>query len=386
MHSYSRQAVELLEPLLQDIRTAYLQQMATFTDGSSLDPTGPIPVRICYAEQVPTEVRSTLEQYLKRQRFELPAKPSRRPAVEYLFRQLMDSKRLPASKGLYGLAEARHETLNLSLIEVASANVIQRKAQQTYPGFGIDPRLGVLAQFVIDEINRNRHVLHTEADKQAEYRRHIEEAIGWNQQLLATRRPFITVTASLAAMPNSPATVTIQRKVIDNLTKMRSQQVARFFDNLVDQHTQPEQLERVVIFGDTMNNDYVLDGFFRYGQDQLLLLSDDRVVDILKGMQVPDSALPPVSEAVSIPDGLMPGDKIEFEWAPNRQVKAMYNGNRSFMIVSHQHSRVITGDTFLLGEEIAVGKPALLKNVMRTTTGKVLGDYRSGALTSLRKL
>ncbi|MCB0853859.1 MAG: hypothetical protein KDD63_16655, partial [Bacteroidetes bacterium] len=134
-------------------------------------------------------------------------------------------------------------------------------------------------------------------------------------------------------------------------------------------------------------------------KDKLMVMGNEKVVDVVKGLLVKKTAsplqdLPPEVDQV-IPDrfplksvrvfDLNPGDKLEFTWDPNREVTAEYKGNGSFMIIGHSNSSVVTGDTFVT-DHISVGEQAYLRNVIRTTSGKVLGNYKSGVIMTLFKV
>ncbi|RMG67864.1 MAG: hypothetical protein D6722_12525 [Bacteroidetes bacterium] len=389
-HGYDRKAIDLLEPIISDLRRDYADYMATKM-AEAPQASDRISLHLSFSKNVGQEARQLLRSWLKRQNFELPETDT--PFSEGLFRWLHRSRQLPKDNGTYGLVEAVNDTLNLALVEINGDGIVRELAREKYAGLGADPRLGALSKFVVDEINRARNLLHTQDEREAEYRRQLPAAQGWNQQLLGTRRPFITIEAALSAFPDMPAHITLTRDKIDGLTKDRSWQVARFFETLVEPRLRWEDLSGVVILGNSMDNDFVRDGFAKFGKDSLMFLPDERVYDVLKGMLAPrhgeGGGIPGTGGKgrpgpIHIPDDLAPQDRIEFSWDPGRVVQASYLGQHRFVIIGHQNSSIKTGDSFRVSGLIEKGKKAMFKEVNRM--GKVLGDYKTGIITSVRKL
>ena len=305
--------------------------------------------------------------------------------------------------GDYAIVEGLNEDLNVSLVQVNTTQAIQRLADGSYPGFGTDPRIGVISKYVVDKANESLHILHNQSHKDSEYKKKITLAHQWNEQLLKSRRPYVHVNVSLSPAPQLDSMIPIQKREIDSLTKARSLQVARYVEHTLSPHIDMQALTKIIIIGDSLINSQVLDGFYRYGKEKLKVLGNDKIVDTVKGLLVqkttsPFQDLPPeVNEAIkeAIPDrfplktvrvfDLEKGDRLEFTWDPNRQVTAEYQGNGNFMIVSHLNSSVIAGDKFVT-DQITVGQRAYLRNVIRTSSGKVLGNYKSGVIMTLCKL
>ena len=391
VQGYDRQAIDLLAPVISDVRRDYAAYFATQVEQPP-QAQDRIPLQLAFSDNIAEAARAKIRTWLAEQGLELPEEET--TFSEWFVAQQQRSRNLPAGPGTFGLVEAVNDTLNLTLVEVNAAGTIREVAHKHYPGMGADPRLGTIAKFVVDEINRARNLLHTTADREAEYRRQLPAATSWNQQLLSTRRPFIAIEACLTGHPNSPAHITLKKDDIDKLTRDRSLQVSRFFDALIEaQRLKPEALTGVVILGDSMQNDFVRDGFAKFGANRLRLLGSAQAADVLKGMLAPRHGGGPVdptdpgkkpSGPIRIPDDLAPQDRIEFTWDPGRVVVASYLGQHKFVIISHQHSSIRTGDSFRVSGEIQPGKKAQFQDVTRVA--KNLGPYQTGVITSVRKL
>lgn len=402
MLGYERDYISLLEPIIQDMLEIYQAKMTTF----GADPQGfeeKIPISVAYSDNISLKAKQHISHYLTRHDFIHTEYSGKDGFAELFIRQLLAARALPDERLTYAVVEALNSDLNISMIQFSPAGEAQRVHSEQFSGYGADPRVGVLTRYVVDEINRSRHILHTDAEKEAEYRKHLHRANTWNERLLKTNKPYIHVKVALSAMPNSPSNITIRRKTIDELTRAHSQQLGRYFERCVQKVCALEEVSRIFIVGDTLKNSQVLRGFYRFGEEKLWVWGNEGIFECLKGQLVysrkPDleATSPTQATKASNPahgsgskkittlstSNLEPGEKISFSWNPNRKVVARYKGNQEFEIVQHTNSRVISGDTFVL-EKISVGTPALLTNVIRE--GKVLGKYRSGAITGLEQI
>ncbi|GAB4423599.1 MAG: hypothetical protein OHK0039_40280 [Bacteroidia bacterium] len=383
VNGYERDYIDLLEPILNDLTDQYDLQIGELSD-SIVDKTAPIPVTLAFADAVPADVRPRLTAYLRR--FRLAADPEAgRCLPAYLIRHLLLKRRIPAEQGIYGVVEALGDTLHLSIVEANGTGNISRKAHQSYPGMGADPRLGALAKYVVDELNRTRHLLDNDTLLQAEYSYQLPYAVQWNEDLAKTRRPHIDIRTYLSAYPDSPGTVTIQKTDIDNLTRTRSRQVSRYFESLTAGQYDMEKFDRLIVLGDSMNNEFVLEGFNSLGRDRILVLDSSCVEYVLMGMHTSGQQVR-VEVPVRIPGDLQPGDTVEFTWDPSRLVRAIYNGGQRFTIIAHQNSKIVTGDSFLLDGELKLGARAIMRNIIRPPMPHPIGDYKSGEITAFRKL
>lgn len=401
MYGYERDYVSLLDPILQDIQELYQARMSTL----GADPEGfeaKVPVAASFADGIPAEARQRVLEYLPQLQLQ-PLEELRTYAFpELLIHQLLAVRALPDERLTYLVVEAFNADLNVSVLQFSPAGRVRRVKHEQFPGYGDDPRVGVLARFVLDEINRSRHLLHTDAQKLAEYRRLLPQARAWHEKLMSSQRPYVTVKAALSPMPNSPSSITIQKRQIDELTRAHSLQVARYVERSVQGICELDAVARIFVMGDTLRNSQVLQGFYRLGEEKLWVWDNEGLHEALKGMLLlsggeaagrimasarPEGATPeaaaswqPVKQVHSA--SLEVGTSLRFTWNPDRMVKAVYRGQRQFEIVEHANSRVITGDTFVL-DHIAQGKPALLENVLRK--GKMLGKYRSGTIDRLEQ-
>ncbi|RMG27129.1 MAG: hypothetical protein D6730_07805 [Bacteroidetes bacterium] len=393
---YERPFISLLEPLMRDILEVYEAKLTTFgADPEGFD-TG-IPISVAFSDSIVPRARKAIMAYLREQKLEPTADSGTEPPAALFVRNLLAAGQLPGERLTYAVVEAFASNLHVSVLQFSPAGKPQRVHFERFPGYGEDPRVGVLARYVVDEINSSRHLLHTEEEKNREYQQHFALAKKWNQKLLTTQRPYIHVQAALSAMPNSPSNITIRKKSIEELTRAHSQQLVRYMEKCVQQVCDTEELARIFVLGDTLKNSQVLQAFHRFGQDKLWVWGNEGRLEVLKGLLLnsrePQLTQPQHALSAEEPPSptthpkqqlaafeLPPAATLIFEWSPNRRVKAISRGNGQFEIVEHQHSKVITGDHFVL-EHIQMGQPAMLKNVVRK--GKPLGNYRSGAITHL---
>ena len=399
---YEHSFVTLLNPIIEDIHDSYQKIIARLSDNpDGMNTSDEIPVKLGFSPNLHNKAVSAIQNYLADMRFEVNAESSPDEFDQLILQAMVDRRELES--GDYAIVEGLNDDLNVTLVNINPTMAIKRLTEGSYPGFGTDPRIGVISKYVVDKANENIHILHSQTEKDLEYKRKTILAHQWNEQLLKSRRPYTHVSVSLSQAPQSESKIPIQKREIDSLTKARSLQVARYVEHTLGPHIDMQALTKIIIIGDSLINSQVLDGFYRYGKDKLMVMGNEKVVDTVKGLLAQKTLSPfedipvEINEAIkeAIPDrfplktvrvfDLEPGDRLEFTWDPNREVTAEYQGNGSFMIVSHLNSSVIAGDKFVT-DHITVGERAYLRNVVRTSTGKVLGNYKSGVIMTLFKV
>lgn len=397
---YDREYVSLMDSVMDDIKESYVKVLSSMADSNEfISVSEKIPVKAGFSPNIEEEARVRIISWLEERNFHNEEQnEGNLPGFSQLIIQHKTSQRSIKFPGIYALVEGLNADLNVTLAETNAQGKMRIITHATYPGFGTDPRVGVISRFVVDKANESIHLLHTQKDKENEYRKKLRLAAEWNHQLIRSRRPFIYVKVALSPAPRSEISVSVQKKEIDGLTMIRSQQVARYAEHAISQHLPMADLTGIIIFGDSLKNSQVLDGFYRFGKEKLIVHSDDQIFDTLKGLfsqrdeveTLVDAILsgadvrkqPAHIQAVNTVD-LRQGDKVEFTWDPNRKVIAELQSNGTFRIIEHEHSSIITGDTFL-ADQIQVGQRAFLKNVVRPSSGQVLGNYQSGVIKSLQ--
>ncbi|MEZ4826411.1 MAG: hypothetical protein R3C61_08970 [Bacteroidia bacterium] len=405
---YKRKYVELLDTILNDIRESYHKAFSGLSGAvGEMDISDSIPVCVGFSPNIPKEAHELILQYLEERSFTCDPSSKGTTFSRLILLHKLTRRELKVP-GVYGVVEGINDDLNVDLVQVKPDHSLQVIEHQTFPGFGTDPRVGVIARFVVDKADESLHVLHAQAEKESEYRKKTRQAIEWNEQLLRSRRPFISVKLTLSPAPNSELNVSLIQKEIDDLTMVRSQQVTRYTEYTITPHLAMVDLNGIIIFGDSLKNSQVLEGFYRFGKEKLVVYGDEQIFDILKGL-LAEPVKAPVSQSgntiatagknpTPTPSAgpqtfslqsvravdLKSGDRVEFTWEPGRLVIAEYQGNGNFKIVYHENSSIVTGDTFV-ADKFTVGEPAYLKNVVRPSGG-VLGNYKSGQVKTLNRI
>ena len=392
-HGYEQPYTALIDKVLEDINGAYYQRLNELS-ATPLGRNSSIPIAVAFSDNIPVNARKILIGHLVQSGYIYQSQGSLPALPELIIRKLIKTKQIPRFTNQYGVAEALNRNLNVSLVDIGVTGILKRSRFDSYPGFGTDPRIEVIAKYVVDEINSSWNFLNSHEEKEREYQRQFEEAKKWNEKLTRSIRPYVDVTASLSVAPNSPAVITINKATIDELTRLHSLEISRLFERTTKEEI--EDLANIITIGSTLHNSQVIHGFDRFGKDRRIQLSDDFVFEAMGELLIEQNGRETQAEektkneiqAVELikAETLIAGQKIAFSWKKNRLVVAEYLGNYKFKIIQHEQSKVITDDTFIM-DQIAVGKPVVLREVYRPGLGKKLGVYNSGApITSLRKM
>lgn len=383
LHGYDWNYIELLSPILDDIKDVYYQKMSDFDDESQSDiKKQPIPANICFTDNISQKARQQIRNYLEET--DIDVLNTDFTLAESLVRaQMYKEPNIGIKDKFFAIAECLGNNLNISIVLTKNIDDFERKEAKTFRNYGADPRVGVVAKLVVNKAN-SINVLHSESEMENEYSRHLKKAENWINELDKTIRPFILVETALKPAPENIQSITLDKKEIERLTTAHISQMARFFkDTVKSAGININRLEKIILIGNTMNNRLVLEEFQRFGEHKIITLSENNVFDVLRGMLFEDEEIVEIQELEYIrTSDLKPGVTIEFSWSggsnrPERIVKAVYNGNESFTIISHENSSIKTGDSFKT-EALKKDYPAELKNVYRPSENKILGNYNSG--------
>lgn len=406
VRGYEKDFIDLLDKILDDLKDRYVDLFSDLASSDiDLKSLSPIPVRVAYSDNVPEPAQPILEDYLANRGFKIS--PPAPHFGELLTRRLILERGLSEDARKTLVLDAFSNDLNVSLIKINGPEKIHRESLGIYRGYGADPRVSVIAKYVVDEVNANLHILNSDEAKADEYARHIEAAREWRDQLDTTRKPFLQVKTGISAAPNSSWKVNIPKQSVKDLSLLHIRQITRYIDGQVkDAGLEAADLDAIVVIGDMLNHATVqLELQQAFGADKIIRKSEQQLSEILKTMLsdapviTPTEAAPAVAPApvsptenmhVLLSSQLSRGDKVEFGWSPPgkpvRKVQAMYNGNLSYTIVLAENSSIIEGDTFKC-EGFFLGRPVLLKQVFRTLNDQAKGDYSTNSpLMVLRKV
>lgn len=402
---YTVPVVELLKPVMDDIRRQYLSMLGELT--ANLNTSAPVPLSLVFSDAVSEASRKAFAAYLQRIGYETD--PTVFVPAEMLALSLLaGGQLLPAHKKII-VAEAFNENLNYSLIQCYNASAVERVAQHSYPFLGVDSRVNVVAKRTVDAINSQRRLLHTKEDIEKEYKRHFRMAKEWVRQMNTDTRPFLDVKSGFAIEKSVENKVILRRDEIEQLVTFHIRDLGQSFELFVGgQNYRPEDIDKIVLIGESLTNSEELkQEWERYGRDKLLRCDATDENGLMNGVflrkqyqekpnTVPqpretaattvatDAPQPPAQfEPVIVTAQLNVGQQLELGWN-DRVIRALYLGNNMFVITKHYNSQIVTGDQFVI-DTLLFGQKPVFRNVTRG--GKSLGDYApSGTLNVLKKV
>ncbi len=380
---YESYPIELLDPILEDIKVEYKKALQYFTQNSE-ESSFNIPTKICFVDNIKATSQNMIINFLGQKGFAVDRNSISSPS-ENLIRQKLKSFALPPN-GVYGLIEALNDDMVISLLQVNKEKV-NRKAFESFESYGSDPRIGVISKIAVDRANEALRMLSKDV-LSAEYKKQTYNAVLWNTQLINTKKSFQLIQVELSANPGYKVPVTLIKKDVEELTRTRSRQIIILFERFLENY-QLGTPDKILFLGDSLLNDQVVDHFYKFGKGNIHLLGSNQISDILLGMLTSKVEAEPVtSESPIVKDfiqstDLKPGDQIELKWGmPVRELTLSYEGNSTFFVVQAKNAKIIVGDRFK-SKQFEKGKRARMESVYRTTEGKLLGRYESGALQSV---
>ena len=407
--------ITLFNPIIRDIRELYAREMSKYGDFQFSDSTM-IETAIVFSENITQKAQSEFLNYWRSKSFNFVKVEK----FDTLLLQYFKAKNgLYCQNRKFAVIEALGMDLNMSVLNVDGANV-SRIAFKKFDGYGVDPRIKVIAKKIVDDVNRQENIIDRDdsAAINREYIRHYDKAVKIVELLAKWNKPVISLQTSFAVNQGNKIKVSLSLDEINKLSYLYSRQFSAFFsDNfLAKEKIKTIDLDKIFLVGNSLNNTTVQKEFANYGETKLEVYTDDIsfVLGELFKEQAPqpvedeESTMfqmgaqhiekkttpppppPPVTPKPSQPAytqveniniaSLAPNKKVllnTFDPAPGKGAahqEFVYLGNHQFKVLSSTRT-LRPGD---IAEPVSdFWKPGVQIDLMITRSGKNLGRFRT---------
>ncbi|MBP5367015.1 MAG: hypothetical protein J6Z01_01050 [Bacteroidales bacterium] len=408
--------IALFNPIIRDIRELFGREMSKYEEFQFSDTTV-IDTAIVFSENITPKAQTAFLNYWKSKCFNFVKVEK----FDTLLLQYYKAKnRLYCQNRKFAVLEALGMDLNMSVINVDGANV-SRLAFKKFEGYGIDPRIKVIAKKIVDDVNRQENIIDRE-DNDAinrEYIRHYDKAVKIVELLATWTKPVISLQTSFAVNQGNKIKVSLSVDEINKLSYLYSRQFSAFFsDNfLAKEKIKTIDLDKIFLVGNSLNNSTVLKEFATYGETKIEEFTDDIsyvLSELFKeepapaevdeestmfqmGAQHVDKPQPPAQPKTVAPpppsvqpayravdninlQTLTPNQKVllnTFDPAPGKGAahqEFVYIGNHQFKVLSSSRT-LRAGD---LAEPVSdIWQNGVQIDLMITRNGKNLGRFRT---------
>ncbi len=266
--------IALFNPIIRDVRELYAREMSKYEDFPFSDTTV-IDTAIVFSDNITPKAQTEFLNYWKSKNFNFVK-------VEKFDTLLLQYYK--AKNGLYcqnrkfGVLEALGMDLNMSVMNVDGNNV-SRVAFKKFEGYGIDPRIKVIAKKIVDDVNRQENIIDRDdsAAINREYIRHYDKAVKIVELLANWTKPVISLQTSFAVNQGNKIKVSLSVDEINKLSYLYSRQFSAFFsDNfLAKEKIKTIDLDKIFLVGNSLNNSTVRKEFANYGETKIEVFTDD---------------------------------------------------------------------------------------------------------------
>jgi len=275
LHSYENEFVELLFPIVLDLREMYYTITKSLLSDNEIDETENIPLELSFSEYVNTANQAILTDFFKRNRFDVIEMHQQFPLIfskEYLYKNGIE----PKNKKIVFI-DALGSDLHMSVVNVYNKFESEINIKQTFTNFGLDPRNFILAKKIVDEINKQEGLLSRESDLQNEYLRQLNLAQKLLENLDNQTSPYLQVETSFAIERNRPRNINISIDELNQLTFSHVRQIARYFEThfLANNNLSVNDFDFIILLGDILCNNSVKNEFLRFGKEKVKFLNSD---------------------------------------------------------------------------------------------------------------
>ena len=286
--------IALFNPIIRDVRELFAREMSKYEEFTFNDTTV-IDTAIVFSENITPKAQTEFLNYWKLKNFNFVK-------VEKFDTLLLQYYK--AKNGLYcqnrkfAVLEALGMDLNMSVMNVDGNNV-SRVAFKKFEGYGIDPRIKVIAKKIVDDVNRQENIIDRDdsAAINREYIRHYDKAVKIVELLATWTKPVISLQTSFAVNQGNKIKVSLSLDEINKLSYLYSRQFSAFFsDNfLAKEKIKTIDLDKIFLVGNSLNNSTVRKEFANYGETKIEVFTDD-ISFVLGELFKEPSAQPEVDE------------------------------------------------------------------------------------------
>ena len=266
--------IALFNPIIRDVRELFAREMSKYEDFQFSDTTV-IDTAIVFSENITQKAQTAFLNYWKAKNFNF----AKIDKFDTLLLQYYKAKnRLYCQNRKFAVLEALGMDLNMSVMNVDGNNV-SRLAFKKFEGYGIDPRIKVIAKKIVDDVNRQENIIDRDdnAAINREYIRHYDKAVKIVELLATWTKPVISLQTSFAVNQGNKIKVSLSLDEINKLSYLYSRQFSAFFsDNfLAKEKIKTIDLDKIFLVGNSLNNSTVLKEFATYGENKIEKFTDD---------------------------------------------------------------------------------------------------------------
>ena len=266
--------IALFNPIIRDIRENYAREMSKYENFPFSDATQ-IDTAIVFSDNITDKAQSSFLNYWRGKGFNF-VKQEKFDTV--LLKYYKNKNGLYCQNRKFAVLEALGMDLNMSVVNVDGNNVA-RTCCKKFDGYGIDPRIKVIAKKIVDDVNRQENIIDRDdtAAINREYIRHYDKAVKIVELLANWTKPVISLQTSFAVNQGNKIKVSLSVDEINKLSYLYSRQFSAFFsDNfLAKERIKTIDLDKIFLVGNSLNNSTVRKEFANYGETKIEVFTDD---------------------------------------------------------------------------------------------------------------
>lgn len=284
LNAYDNEYVELLNPIISDIREMYFVILRSLLSGEEIDELEEIPLKISYSTYLNKEAKYILERFFKRHSFDVLEAKSNFPLL--VVKEFFHENSINSNNKKIAFVEAIGTDLNMSIVNIYNKFDSEITLSESFTNFGLDPRTFILAKKIVDDINKQEGLLGNEETVKKEYLRQLNLSKKLLEQLEKQTSPYLRVETNFAVETNRTKIINISIEELNQLTFSHVRQLARYFESyfLAQNNININDLDNIILLGDMLSNTAVKTEFARFGQKKIEYLESSKMYLSLRNL------------------------------------------------------------------------------------------------------
>ncbi len=284
-YDYDSELINLFTYILDDIKDGYYHILSSADESVEINKTEKIETFVSFSDNFPNKSIDKLKRHLESEGFKI--KPEKICFPKLFVNHYLVKNSIRIEKQKYLLIEALGKNLNISIINAYNEYDIERSDFETYENYGIDPRIRVIAKKIVDDINKHEGILNDTNLINSEYIRHqskAEKIVAAIEKKKGRIPKYLNIETTFIKEANRKFRTRLSLNEIDELTSLHVKQIARFVsDNYLGKKSlNLENIDKIFLIGNTLNNDLIKNEFERFGKSRLEYVNSDEIYVVLK--------------------------------------------------------------------------------------------------------
>ena len=268
--------------IIKTIRELYSNELKKYDSAFYCNDDTEIDAVAMFSDNISDNVKNKIKNYFSTKKINI----SRNENIDGIVVSYFTSKKgYYCTNRKFAVLEALGYNLNMSIV-TADQNTFSRQEYKQFKGYGIDPMIKVIAEQIVNSVNRSEHLIDFENKQeiQEEINRHYDKA----EKVIAyfeknPEKQTIRLSTVFACNPNTKIPINLSLTDISKTAYSVSRQYSAFFTNsfLEPNKINSNDVENIILVGNSLGGQSIIQEFKSFGESKIQNFSDTEAMQFM---------------------------------------------------------------------------------------------------------